>query len=200
MASPMPDPPRSYGSESLEAAPARPAIVETSFWLYVLAVLLNLVGTILAITAYPALRDAAAEQARRQLEEQGQDDVIPPGTFETIMDVTFGVGIAIGLIGVLLYVLFGIFARRGANWARIVLTVLAGLSLLMMLFGLAVSAVPLGSPELSGAEVPESPGAQAIGIAQQVCVVVATVLLWLPAPNAWFHRMGEHRRARRQLG
>jgi hypothetical protein len=70
----------------------------------------------------------------------------------------------------------------------------------MMLFGLALSAVPLGSPELSAAEVPEMPGGQALGIAQQVCVVVATVLLWLPAANAWFRRMGEHRRSRRQFG
>jgi amino acid transporter len=178
--------------------PARPRTVQISFWLYVLTALLGLVGMILSISSYPALRATALEQVREQLAGQGQEDLLPAGTFETILDVSFGIGIAIGVVGILLYVLFGILAFRGANWARIVLTVLAGLSVLLTILGLATSAMPVSS-DVPAAQLPVVPGAWVLSIAQQVSLVVATVLLWLPASNDWFRRMKEHRRARRDL-
>ncbi len=199
MTSPMPPSPPPYGSPVPSDAPARPRSVEISFWLYILTAVLGVVGAVLAFSTYPALRETALEEVRRELESQGQEDVLPPGTFETILDVSFGIGIAVGVVGILLYVLFGIFARNGANWARIVLTVLAGLSVVLTLIGLVTSAVPLASQNGPAMEVPAVPGSYAISIAQQVCLVVATVLLWLPASNQWFRQMKEYRRARRQF-
>ncbi|MDQ4137521.1 MAG: hypothetical protein M3116_01565 [Actinomycetota bacterium] len=190
--------PTPYGTVTQSEVPARPKTVQVSFWLYILAAVLGLIGMILAISVYPALRETALEQVREQVAAQGQEDVLPPGTFETILDVSFGIGIAFGVVGVLLYVLFGIFAYRGANWARIVLTVLAGLSVVLTIVGLVTSAVPVSS-EVPTAELPEVPGGWPLSIAQQLAIVLATVLLWLPASSEWFRRVKEHRRARREF-
>lgn len=190
--------PAPQGAGTQSEMPARPKTVQISFWLYILTALLGLVGMILSISIYPALRATALEQVREQLAAQGQEDVLPPGTFETILDVSFGIGIAIGVVGILLYVLFGIFAFRGANWARIVLTVLAGLSVLLTILGLATSAVPVSS-DVPSAQLPVPPGSWVLSVAQQVSLVVATVLLWLATSNDWFRGVKEHRRARREL-
>ncbi|WP_246854144.1 hypothetical protein [Naasia sp. SYSU D00057] len=190
-----PHPPSPYGSAAPAEIPPRPRPVEIAFWLYILTAALGVVGLILSASTYPALRAQALEDAQRQLEQQGQEDVLPPGTIETIADSAFGVGIATGVIGILLYVLFAIFVRRGANWARIVMTVLAGLSILGTLFAIASLALP-SVTGASGAAEP-APGSELIGILQCLCLVAATVLIWLRPSNEWFRRVKEYRRARR---
>jgi hypothetical protein len=60
------------------------------------------------------------------------------------------------------FVLFAIFMRRGANWARIVLTVVTALSLLNLLASFGIGAL------------------------QVIVAVVATVLIWLKPASAYF--------------
>jgi len=196
---PMPASPPPYGSSSTPPeVPPRPAVVEASFWLYLAGAALSLIGTVIAISAFGALRNEAIQQAQRELEAQGQGDVLPEGTFEAIIDATFGVGIALGLLLLAVYVVFAFLVRRGHNWARITLTVLVGLAVLFTLLGLALSALPVPASARTSVE---TPGASTVlSLLQQVCVVVATVLAWLPAANAWFRQVKARRLSQRGGG
>ncbi|OJX80429.1 MAG: hypothetical protein BGO91_08635 [Leifsonia sp. 71-9] len=63
----------------------------------------------------------------------------------------------------IVFVLFAFFARRGANWARIVLTVLTVISLLNVAAGLGAGAL------------------------QVVLSIIAVVLLWLRPSSDYFN-------------
>ena len=81
------------------------------------------------------------------------------------------VGVVVTLVfTVALYVLFAIFIRKGANWARIVYTVLAVLGLLLSLVGIA------GQPALQLV-------LSLVGIALTVATLV---LLFRPESNRYF--------------
>jgi hypothetical protein len=84
-----------------------------------------------------------------------------------------GPGIVLGsiagaIIGVAIRVVLSLFLLRGAAWSRIVLTVIGALVLL----GLAANI-------LTG---------DLIGLLSVIAVVVAAVLMWLPAARAHFRR------------
>jgi hypothetical protein len=118
----------------------RPGAVDVAFWLYLAAPVIDLVLSLLSIGSVNASAAAAK---------------LPQGAVVA--------GIVIGIVVNVLYlvavVVIDMFFRRGANWARIVLTVLAALSV----FGvLGLGAIPF------------------------VISVVAIILSWLPASNAWF--------------
>jgi hypothetical protein len=195
-ATPYPASSMPYGFSAPPEPAARPRLVEVAFWLYLVTAALGIVGVVLTIIGYGAVRAQAIDRARRELEAQGQGGVLPQGTFEGILDVAFGVGIALGIIGALLYVLFGIFVRRGANWARIVLTVFAGLAVLGALFTLLSLAVP-GIGAGAGAA---APGSRVLSVTSCLCLIAATVLVWQRPSNDWFRQVKEYRRFRRESG
>jgi hypothetical protein len=118
----------------------RPGTVETAFWLYLAA---PVIGLILSFVSIGRVTSSAAAAN------------LPHAA------VLAGVviGIVINVIYLIAVIVIDTFFRRGANWARIVLTVLAGLSV----FGI------LG-----------------LGAITFVIGLVAIILSWLPASNAWF--------------
>ena len=123
-----------------------PRVVVASFWIWIASAALGLLSFFLGL---PALLASPA------------------------LNAPTGAGIVIGsvggaLIGALLRVFLGLFLLRGANWARIVLTVIGGIVLL----GLAANIV-MGD---------------LIGLLSGIAVVVAAVLMWLPAARAHFRR------------
>lgn len=119
---------------------ARPGTVETAFWLYLAAPVVGLVLSLLSIGRVTS--SAAASN-------------LPQGA----VMAGVAIGIVINVIYLVAVIVIDTFFRRGANWARIVLTVLAALSV----FGI------LG-----------------LGAITFVIGLVAIILSWLPASNAWF--------------
>lgn len=121
----------------------RPGTVETAFWLYLAA---PVIGLILSLVSIGRVTSSAAAAHLPQA-------AVVAGVV---------IGIVINVIYLVAVIVIDTFFRRGANWARIVLTVLAALSV----FGI------LG-----------------LGAITFVIGLVAIILSWLPASNAWFRSL-----------
>ncbi|MFJ3393773.1 hypothetical protein [Leifsonia aquatica] len=123
-----------------------PRIVVASFWIWIASAVLGLLSFFLGL---PALLDNPA------------------------VNTATGPGIVIGsiagaVIGALIRVFLGLFLLRGANWSRIVLTIIG----VIVLLGLVATI-------LTG---------DLIGLLSGIAVVVAAVLMWLPSARSHFRR------------
>jgi hypothetical protein len=163
--------PEPFGSPQDSPDVPRPKPVDTAFWLYLAAAALGIVGLLVSIASYGAVRD----DALRQLSEQGQGGVLSAEAIDAVVTATFVVDSVFAVIFTAGYVILANLMRRGMNWARIVLTVLAGLAV----FGILAD---------SG-----------IGALEFVCLAAATVLVFLPASNAYFRAAAATRAARRTV-
>lgn len=107
--------------------PEPPQAIKTALMILAAQVALSALSTVLM---YVYLDDILAAAAGPDLPSAWQD-------FARTMAF---VGVVVGfLVFGALWVVLGIFVRKGANWARIVLTVLAGLGILSGTVGLATS-------------------------------------------------------------
>ncbi len=123
---PAPPPPDAYGQTTPTEPP--PAI-KTAVNIVWAVVAISVVSTILTVLFLDDLVAAAATAAGADLNAAKAD-----AARSTII-----VSAIIGfLIFGALWILLGIFLRRGANWARIVLTVLAAIDLVFGLFNLTL--------------------------------------------------------------
>ncbi|HWL97019.1 MAG TPA: hypothetical protein VNP20_06710 [Nocardioidaceae bacterium] len=85
----------------------------------------------------------------------------PAGADESTVRASLTVGPLIGVVVFgALWIVLGIFLRKGANWARIVLTILAGVGVVSGLFNLVT---------------PQHPGVLVVGI---ITWVLEAALLW----------------------
>lgn len=100
----------------------RPAAVSTAVKLMYVIAGLGLLG--LLLTALDT--DAVREQVRASPSASS----LSPSDFDTAVTVAIAFALVVGLISAGLWVLFAIFTGRGRNWARIVSTVLAALSVI----------------------------------------------------------------------
>ncbi|MDP3968502.1 MAG: hypothetical protein Q8Q02_09475 [Nocardioides sp.] len=140
----------------------RPPAVDRALTLIWVSIGLSLVASLLSFLYLDDLIDTALESAGGASEMS-----------ESIARTSAIGGVIFTLvIGVALMVLFAVFIGKGANWARIVYTVLAGLSLVFGLLGLLNPAGPVLLVLLS-----------VIGLA----VTAATLwFLWQKESSAWF--------------
>ena len=145
---------------SAAAPTAPPSSVNTAFWLYIGAAVLSVISGI--ITA------VVVANSRATLIVQFNDGTIKTNGIspDTLADSTIAFAVTWSIITMIfwvaVFVIFAILMRRGANWARIVLTVLTVISLLNLLAGYGVGAV------------------------QVILAVVATILIWLKPASAYF--------------
>jgi hypothetical protein len=147
-----------YPSEQPQGAAAGgvPKMVNNAFWMIIAAGVLSVISILVAI---PALEDPAM---RRTFEEQmraGGADV----DFESIKGLVVSMMVVVGLIGAGLYALVAFNVRKGKNWARILGTVFAALSIF--------SLVPLS-----------------IGTVSALLGIAAIVMLYLPASAPYFQK------------
>lgn len=148
-----------YAGAPVAAPSAPPRTVNIAFWLYVVGAVLSVVSGIITLATIGAQRDQALDAVRNSDQANGQnaqslvDGIIAAATVWAIITLIFWA---------VTFVLFAYFMRRGANWARIVLTVLTALSLLNILAGYGV------------------------GFLQFAATVVAVVLMWLRPSNEYF--------------
>lgn len=132
---------------SIPATAAKPTVVTAAFWLWIASAAIGLIGYVIA---FPSVLTAT----------QSLGGPMAGGAI---------VGsIAGAIIGAAIRVVFAIFLLRGANWARIVLTVLGAIIVLSLL------------PSIIAGNV--------LAIVELVAVVAAVVLQWLSAAKPFFRR------------
>ncbi|WP_348789395.1 hypothetical protein [Leifsonia sp. NPDC080035] len=143
------------------AAPTEvPNTVNIAFWLYIASAVLSVVSGIVTAVTAGSNRAAVMDQIQRQ----GTN--LHGLSLDQVADAAIAFAVTWSIITLifwaLTFVLFAFFMRRGANWARIILTVLTALSLLNIIatFG--------------------------IGALQVIASIVALVLMWLRPSSAWF--------------
>ncbi|MET1075115.1 MAG: hypothetical protein ABWY11_20885 [Umezawaea sp.] len=124
-----PPPPLSHGETG---APVKPKAVETAYLLWLVAAGVSILSSILGFFTAKAL----AEKLTKDI--LGTSDLGPE--FQTALDQStpsYG-SIIFSLIIAALWVVVVMQMRKGANWARILLTVLGAISLLFGIFGIWV--------------------------------------------------------------
>lgn len=132
-----------------------PQLVNISFWMLIAS------GAIFVISVLLGLGDLDNPVFRQQFERQVEGSGAEV-SYNDIKGILIGTIVVFGIIGAALYLLVAIFVRKGKNWARILGTVFAALSV----FGL------FGPPTIATLGT-------ALGIA-------AIVLLYLPGAAPYF--------------
>jgi hypothetical protein len=144
-----------------------PTTVTASYWLYIVGAVLGLIGALVLIITIPAQVAIAQDSLTRSLQGRSTNGV----DVSTLANAAVVSGVVIGSIVTLVFsvltILFAQKYRRGRNWARIVLAVFAGL-------------------QIFGAFNINTFGVSSIHF---VVVLVALILSFLPASNAWFRAM-----------
>ncbi|MDQ0663054.1 hypothetical protein QFZ35_001552 [Arthrobacter ulcerisalmonis] len=149
-----------YPSEQPQAAGSNgiPQLVNISFWLLIASAVIFVIGMLTGLTQLdnPEFRQAFEQQ----VQASGASGV----TYDDIKSVIAGTLVVFAIIGAALYLLVAFFIRKGKNWARILGTVFAALSI----FGLF--------------------GVPSIGTLGTVLGIAAIVLLYLPAAAPYFRK------------
>ncbi|UKA74746.1 Yip1 family protein [Arthrobacter sp. FW306-07-I] len=148
-----------YPSEQPQPAGSNgiPQLVNISFWLLIASAAIFVIGMLLGLTQ---LDDPQFRQLFEQQMQSSGTDI----SYDSIKSVIAGTLVVFAIIGAALYLLVAFFIRKGKNWARILGTVFAALSI----FGL------FGVPSL--------------GTLGTVLGIVAIVLLYLPAAAPYFRK------------
>ncbi|MBA0127457.1 DUF5336 domain-containing protein [Haloechinothrix sp. YIM 98757] len=105
-------------------APPRPKSVDTAFMLWMASVVIGIVSSLLSLISQDAINEESAERLGATA------DQAEAGAAGGTLGIVIGLVIAVILAGL------AFAMRNGANWARIVLTVLGGIGLLFGLLGL----------------------------------------------------------------
>ena len=149
-----------YGGPGQQVKGPRPKSVDLAIKLIYVGVAVSIVSAVVQFLFLDDLVDQQLDATGGAA--AGSEDLVRTGAI---------IGLVIGLvIGVGIAVLFAYFIGKGANWARVVYTILSVLGLLFSLFGLfSLPVVPL-----------------LLGLVGIVLTVAVLVLLYRPDSNAWF--------------
>ncbi|WP_050053883.1 heme-copper oxidase family protein [Pseudarthrobacter siccitolerans] len=148
-----------YPSEQPQAAGSTgvPQLVNISFWLLIASAAIFVISMLTGLTQLD-------DPVFRQTFEQQVEGTGAGVTYEDMKGVIAGTLVVFAIIGAGLYLLVAFFIRKGKNWARILGTVFAALSI----FGL------FGVPSL--------------GTLGTLLGIAAIVLLYLPASAPYFRK------------
>jgi hypothetical protein len=133
-----------------------PRFVTLAYQLYLAAAALSVVSLVVAITTTSSYRASIASELAREKQH------ISSGQLDAIITATTVINVIFAIIWVFAFVFFARKMRRGANWARITLTVVTFLSF-----------INFGSGYWAGA-------------AQFAAALAAVILMWLPRSNRYF--------------
>lgn len=145
------------------ARPPLPREVNLAFWLIIAAGVLNFISTLL-----------------------GSGSAGPAGA----AGIGIGIALIVGILTTGIYVLLAVFIRKGHNWARITATVLAGISVLLLLMSWFTLAALQSNPEVQAQLGDQSLQPSGFAITLNILVVLlgvaGVVLCWLKPSNAYF--------------
>lgn len=134
-----------------------PQLVNISFWLLIAS------GVIFVISVLTGLTQLDDPLFRQTFEEQVQGSGAGV-TYEDIKGIIAGTLVVFAILGAGLYLLVAFFIRKGKNWARILGTVFAALSVLGLF------------------------GVPSLGTLGNLLGIAAIVLLYLPAAAPYFRK------------
>ena len=146
----------------------RPFAVRAGIGAFIAALILSVIGSIVVFTSFDSLVDAT-------LDAPGFD----PSLGEDFVRSTLIAGAVIGLLFVALEVMFLWFAWNGRNWARIVLWVLGGLSVVSTLASFGMGSAPGQSGFLT-----------ALNVFSLLLIIAGIVLLAMKPAHEWYRYRG----------
>jgi hypothetical protein len=145
----------------------RPAAVRIGLGAYIAGLILGVIALVYEAFNFSAILDATTAQlSQQQSEAVGR---LGPDLEHTVLTIS----LAVGFVILAIQALFVWFAWQGRNWARIVLWVLAGLSVVAGATGLAQRSALPGF-------------IQGLSICEWVLDVAAIVFLLLKPANEWY--------------
>jgi len=165
----MPSPQPGLGSQPPQHALARPTTVTYAVYALVATVLLGLIESILVFANANVYLDQA-------LRDPGFN--FPGGFASEVVGRTYRSSAIVGVVFVALWSMFLWFAWKGHNWARIVIWVFGGLSLVS--FFSAVNS-PVGIIVM-------------VNVLSLLLTLAAVVLLALKPSNDWYRYQGHARK------
>ena len=174
------------GSPPMGAPPARPGSVTAAFWLWMAVMAVGVVSTVLLFSGN-YFDEIAAQLRAHGLDETGTHAAMAIGA-----GVARAAVILSAAVSLFIYLFFGLKMATGRHWARVVLTVLGGLSVLSGLSG--ASALSSGAMNVA-----RPAGVVASAWVQALLAAVAIVAMYLPASNVYFRESRVYRAERRQL-
>jgi hypothetical protein len=130
-----------------------PPRVNAAFWLYIAGAVLSLIALIVSVATIGSVTASLQQQNGGRLSGSAASAAVGAG-------VT--IAVVFGILYIAAYVIFAVFMRRGANWARIVLLVVTVLSV----FGVL--------------------GGYGLGAARLIVGVIATILIFTKPANDYF--------------
>lgn len=149
--------------------PNPPSTVKGAFLIYLIVTLISVIGIVLVVTSN--VWDQAIAAAGTNVTSSGT-------SVSSLASAAKIATVVVGLIFIGLYLLFAFKMRAGRNWARIVLTVLSALSILS-------AARTTASISVNG-QAYSVGSSQATGWINAALAVVAIVLMYMGASNAYF--------------
>ncbi len=156
-------------------SPEPPLTVRAGIGAFVATVVLNLVAAVVMYANYDTVLDEAIAQAGMGL--SGEERRIAEDVAEIVVQFSFVVSVIFAAV----FLLFVWFAWRGRNWARVVLWVFGGLSVLSGSAGMGGGGTGVGY--LDG-----------LSVFVLLLTLAGVVLLALRASNEWYRYMGWVRR------
>lgn len=151
---PSAPPPSEYDQGPQSYAP--PTEIVASFWCYIGAAVVVLLGGLLYLGQKQTVLDALRNANTTNLTET---------QLESLASATIVIVVVVAAIIAALYVLFAFKLKSGRNWARIVLTIVAVLDLLSLVTGR---------------------GGAAVGYIGALAAIVGCVLSYLPNASGYF--------------
>lgn len=152
--------------------PTPPKLIDLARWLFILSAVVGAVRFLVQLSD----REMLIDELRAQQPTLGQDELDAAATG----GVVFGLLLAAALV--LLYTLLANRMASGRNWARIVLTVLAGAGIF---FGV-VRLIAVGSGFAASFGLVVSPLDLVLGGVTMVVDAVAVVLMYLSSVSGYF--------------
>lgn len=154
--------PAGYGAPPPPAGPPPSSVVNATRLMFVSAAL-GVIGLIVLLASKNSLRDQVAKK----------NPEYDAHKLDTVVNAAVAVGIVLGVIFIVLYVLLALQVQKGKNWARIVTWVLAAIGVLSALASLAQT---------------NTGGSRATGLIGGVIDLAIIILLAQKASNDYFRR------------
>jgi hypothetical protein len=150
--------------------PARPTTVVAAFWLWIAAAVAAVISAVLVFTS--DIWDQALARAGINGTTAGGISV------DTLITTAKTIAVVVMVIFVALYVFFAVKMYLGRNWARVVLTVLAGLAI--------ISGFSARAEVTVGDTVYAAGSSEALRWVQVGLSVIGLILMWLAPSNDYF--------------
>lgn len=142
--------------ESQQPAITPPGSIVGSFWCYVAAAVISVVGALLLLGQKQTIENALRDNNTTGLSE---------AQIQSAANVAVVVSLVATIIIAALFVFFSFKLKAGRNWARVVLTIVAVLALLSLLVGAGSSSI--------------------LGIIGDLAAVVGAILSYVPQSNQY---------------